>query len=31
MLSDNRSAQVELVYDLFPTLPKVRLLDEQNQ
>ncbi|KPN97001.1 HD-GYP domain-containing protein [Lysinibacillus sp. ZYM-1] len=29
MLSDNRSAQVELVYDLFPTLPKVRLLDEQ--
>jgi len=29
MLSDNRSAQVELVYDLFPTLPKVKLLDEQ--
>ena len=28
-LSDNRSAQVELVYDLFPTLPKVKLLDEQ--
>ncbi len=29
LLSDNRSAQVELVYDLFPTLPKVKLLDEQ--
>lgn len=28
-LSDNRSAQVELVYDLFPTIPKVKLLDEQ--
>ncbi|WP_432702767.1 HD-GYP domain-containing protein [Lysinibacillus sphaericus] len=29
LLSDNRSAQVELVYDMFPTLPKVKLLDEQ--
>ncbi|KOS69746.1 metal-dependent phosphohydrolase [Lysinibacillus contaminans] len=29
LLSDNRSAQVELVYDLFPTLPKLKLLDEQ--
>ncbi|MFJ7646367.1 HD-GYP domain-containing protein [Lysinibacillus sp. NPDC097279] len=29
LLSDNRSARVELVYDLFPTLPKVKLLDEQ--
>ena len=29
LLSDNRTAQVELVYDLFPTLPKVKLLDEQ--
>lgn len=28
-LSDNRTAQVELVYDLFPTLPKIKLLDEQ--
>ncbi|MFJ7735349.1 HD-GYP domain-containing protein [Lysinibacillus sp. NPDC097287] len=28
-LSDHRTAQVELVYDLFPTLPKVKLLDEQ--
>lgn len=28
-LSDNRTAQVELVYDMFPTLPKVKLLDEQ--
>ncbi|EON71771.1 metal-dependent phosphohydrolase [Lysinibacillus sphaericus OT4b.31] len=29
LLSDFRRAQVELVYDLFPTLPKVKLLDEQ--
>lgn len=28
-LSDRRTAQVELVYDLFPTLPKIKLLDEQ--
>lgn len=28
-LSDNRAAQVELVYDMFPTLPKVKILDEQ--
>ena len=28
-LSDHRTAQVELVYDMFPTLPKVKLLDEQ--
>ena len=28
-LSDSRIAQVELVYDLFPTLPKIKLLEEQ--